>query len=314
MSNLPGSGQVITVDGDTPSSEFRSQWTDLRNVAFSVNWIDVNGTRARYIRAGNPTAPKLIMLHGTGGHAEVFAPNFGAFAEHYDCWAIDMVGHGYTDKPDVPYDSFYSAKFIEDFMDTIGAKTADFIAISVGSMHVLRLAQLSPEKVGKMVLVTPFGAPMPEPGQMIHDFWIGKVPPPSDGRDEASREPSFEVAKKILSTVVADINKIPDDMIAARFDTARQPGAANAFKHVMWWMDLDRRLKNTFTVEQLAEIQHKTLAVVGAGDPAFVPNGEGVAKAMPNCGGVIINDASHWPNYEAPETFNKLCAEFLQSQ
>lgn len=312
MSNLPAPGSVINVPADGLPDEFRSVWTDLRHVSFSVGWIDVNGINTRYIRSGNPDAPKLIMLPGTGGHAEVFAPNFTSLNDDYDCWALDMVGHGYTDKPDVPYDTYFSSSFLSDFMDAIDAKTADFIAISVASMHVMRLAQIKPDRVGKMILVTPFGMPMPTPEQTLHDFWVGKEAPPSDGRDQAAMAPSFEIAKKILSTVVADIDQIPDDMIAARFDTARQPGAQEAFKHVMWWMETERRLKNTFTVEELAKIEHKSLAIVGAGDPVFVPNGVGVAEAMPDCGCIVIDGASHWPNYEDPGSFNRISIEFLK--
>jgi pimeloyl-ACP methyl ester carboxylesterase len=234
MSALPEYGSTITIAPDGLPDEFRSIWTDLRNVSFSQGWIDVNGINTRYLRAGDPNAPKVIMLHGTGSHVEVFAPNLGPLSENFDCWVLDMVGHGYTDKPDVPYDSFYSANFLKSFMDLVGIETADLVAISVGALHALRLAEMAPERVRRLVLVTPFGAPMPEPSEPLHDFWVGKVVPPDDGRGEAAKAPSFEVAKKILSTVVADIDQIPDDMIAARFDSARQSGASDVFKHVMF--------------------------------------------------------------------------------
>lgn len=305
-------GETITVSGETEFDPHRSIWTDLRNVAFTQDWIDVKGIRTRYLRAGNPDAPKLIMLHGTGGHSEVFAPNLGPFSEHYDCWAIDFVGHGYTDKPDVPYDSFFTAAYLKDFMDSAGIERADLVGISVGALHCLRLADTEPSRIGRMVLVTPFGAPMPEEGDITYEFWIGNEQPPRDGRDEAARNPSFEIARKILSGVVADIDKIPDDMVSARFDSARQPGAAEAYKHVMWWMDTDLRLKNTYRVEQLADIEHETLAFVGAGDPAFSPYASRMAAAMPKCAGVVIEGASHWANYESPQVFNELALSFLK--
>jgi 2-hydroxy-6-oxonona-2,4-dienedioate hydrolase len=154
---------------------------------------------------------------------------------------------------------------------------------------------------------------MPEEGQIMYKFWIGEETPPDDGRSTAAAKPSFEIAKKIISTVVADIDKIPDDIIAARFDCARQPNAPEAFKHVMWWMDTERRLKNTFTKEELAKIENPTLAIVGANDPVFVPYGQGCVDAMPNCRGVIVEGASHWPNYEDPGSFNRLAVEFLAS-
>lgn len=306
-------GETITINGETEFDPHRSIWTDLRNVAFTQGWIDVKGTRTRYLRSGDPDAPKLLMLHGTGGHAEVFAPNLGPFSEHYDCWAIDFVGHGYTDKPDVPYDSFFTAAYLRDFMDVAGIEFADLIGISVGALHCLRLSELAPSRIGRMVLVTPFAAPMPEPGDITYEFWVGNQPPPLDGRDEAAKAPTFEIARKILSGVVADIDRIPDDMVAARFDSAKQPGAAEAYKHVMWWMDTERRLKNTYRNEQLAAVTHETLAFVGAGDPAFTPYASRMAKAMPKCAGAIVEGASHWANYESPQVFNTLALDFVRS-
>ena len=42
------------------------------------------------------------MLHGITGHAEAYVRNLAAHAEHFSCWAIDFIGHGYSSKPDHP--------------------------------------------------------------------------------------------------------------------------------------------------------------------------------------------------------------------
>ena len=44
----------------------------------------------------------VVFLHGTSGHLEAFARNIAAHAGATTCHAIDMLGHGYTGKPDVP--------------------------------------------------------------------------------------------------------------------------------------------------------------------------------------------------------------------
>jgi 2-hydroxy-6-oxonona-2,4-dienedioate hydrolase len=53
----------------------------------------------------NKWKPVVIMLHGTAGSWEGFAENLGPLSEHFDCYAIDMIGCGYTDKPDMPYET-----------------------------------------------------------------------------------------------------------------------------------------------------------------------------------------------------------------
>ncbi len=83
-------------------SEHESVWSDLQGVAFSQGYLDAGGVRTRYLHAGDTSKPALVLLHGSGGHAEAYVRNLEAHAEHFSTWSIDMLGHGYTDKPGHP--------------------------------------------------------------------------------------------------------------------------------------------------------------------------------------------------------------------
>src|SRR5882724_13218048 len=86
-----------TVDTD----DYRSIWMYLKELEFRQGFVDtpVNGVtvRTRYAEAGGLDKPHAILLHGTGGHWETFAPNLAALSEHFHCVAIDMVGNGFSD-------------------------------------------------------------------------------------------------------------------------------------------------------------------------------------------------------------------------
>ena len=86
----------------SPLLEFESVWSDLQGVAFSQGYLDAGGVRTRYLHAGDRGKPALVLLHGSGGHAEAYVRNLEAHAEHFSTWSIDMLGHGYTDKPGHP--------------------------------------------------------------------------------------------------------------------------------------------------------------------------------------------------------------------
>src|ERR1019366_7818195 len=79
-------------------------WTDLAQGDFSLGYIDVKGIRTRCLAAGHGDGPPLILLHGSGGHLEAYQRNILEHAKHMRVWAIDMLGHGFTDKPDHDYD------------------------------------------------------------------------------------------------------------------------------------------------------------------------------------------------------------------
>ncbi|WP_394328695.1 alpha/beta fold hydrolase, partial [Mycobacterium avium] len=53
-------------------AEFESIWSDLQGVAFEQGYLDAGGIRTRYLRAGDPGKPVLVLLHGSGGHAEAY--------------------------------------------------------------------------------------------------------------------------------------------------------------------------------------------------------------------------------------------------
>src|SRR3984957_9066643 len=105
-------------------AEFESIWSDLQGVPFSQGYLDAGGVRTRFLRAGDPGKPVLMLLHGSGGHAEAYVRNLGAHAEHFYTWSIDMLGHGYTDKPGHPLEVSHYVEHLMAVLRTIGVDRA----------------------------------------------------------------------------------------------------------------------------------------------------------------------------------------------
>src|SRR5262245_50980332 len=97
-----------------------SIWVDL--LGAEVKYYDAGGIRTRAIEAG--AGEPLILLHGSGGHAEAYTRNVMPLAEHFRVYSIDMIGHGLTDKPDGDYQAPDYARHIVDFMDAAGIQQA----------------------------------------------------------------------------------------------------------------------------------------------------------------------------------------------
>src|SRR3546814_11046687 len=94
----------------------------LQGVSFSQGYLDARGVRTRYLHAGDPSAPALVLLHGSGGHAEAYVRNLEAHAEHFSTGSIDMLGHGYTDKPGHPPEVAPYVDHLLAVLDPIGAQ------------------------------------------------------------------------------------------------------------------------------------------------------------------------------------------------
>ena len=108
----------------TMTSPHKSIWTDLTRVPFTQGYLDAGGVRTRYLAAGDEDKPLLILIHGTGGHAEAYSRNLAAHAEHFRTYAIDLVGHGWSDKPKLDYEIADYAKHVINVIKALGHKKA----------------------------------------------------------------------------------------------------------------------------------------------------------------------------------------------
>lgn len=140
-----------------PKDEYRSIWSYLAEVPFRQDYVEVDGIRVRYAEAGDRSRPTVVMLHGTGGHWEAFCANIGPFSQQFHVLAFDMVGAGFSGKPDRPYIVTNLARFTKAFMDKLGIAKASLVGVSLGAQTALRCAIDFPDRVEKLVLVSPVG-------------------------------------------------------------------------------------------------------------------------------------------------------------
>ena len=138
--------------------EHESVWSDLQGVAFSQGYLDAGGVRTRYLHAGDEDKPALVFLHGSGGHAEAYVRNLEAHAEHFSTWSIDMLGHGYTDKPGHPLEVSHYVEHLMAFFDAIGAERVHLSGESLGGWVASRAAIDHPDRIDRLVLNTAGGS------------------------------------------------------------------------------------------------------------------------------------------------------------
>jgi hypothetical protein len=74
------------------------------------------GLKTRFVQAGDPSNPPLILMHGTAGSLENFAADLAAPARHANCIAFDMIGSGMTD---FDYETDHYVKHAIDFLNVM---------------------------------------------------------------------------------------------------------------------------------------------------------------------------------------------------
>lgn len=285
-----------------PSLPFQSIWGELRGVSFSQGWLDANGIRTRYLHAGSDDKPTLILLHGVGGHAEAYVRNLKAHAEHFNVWAIDMIGHGWTDKPAGPREIPAYVDHVLRVLDAIGVKRASFSGESLGGWVAARLAIDHPERVDRLVLNTAGGS-QADPVVMERLKTLSM---------RAVEDPAWDFIKARVEWLMADKSKAFDDLIATRQAIYSQPGMVQAQRDNMVLQDMETRLRNILRAEDYGRIAAPTLVLWTSHDPtADVSEGRRIATMIPGSLFTVMDGCGHWPQFEDAETFNRIHLNFL---
>jgi 2-hydroxy-6-oxonona-2,4-dienedioate hydrolase len=283
--------------------EHQSIWTDFLGQAFSQRWIDAGGVRTRVLEAGVEDKPVLVMLHGTGGHAEAYSRNLGAHSSQFHVYSIDMLGHGFTDKPD--RDTYEIADYVEhlkDFLDAVGAQRALISGESLGGWVAIAFALKYPERVERLVLNTA-GGYTADPAVMARIKSVSQA---------AVRTASWNTVKSRLEFLMADPASVTPDLIATRLAIYRQPGFVEAMDRILCLQEVEIRRRNMVSAADLSRIQAPTLVIWTTHDPTAPASvGEEIASHIPGAQFVCMENCGHWPQFEDAETFNRLQLAFL---
>ncbi|MDA1216325.1 MAG: alpha/beta hydrolase, partial [Chloroflexi bacterium] len=183
-----------------------SIWTELLGMEIKQTYYDAGGVMTRAVEAGD--GPPLLLLHGTGGHAEAYARNMAAHAEHFHVYAIDMVGHGYTGKPDVKFYIPDFASHVLAFMDAIGAKEVSISGESLGAMVGAWIAAEHPDRVERLVMNTGMLMPLDDRQSMIDVLERSR---------KATGGLTLESVRKRMEWLMYDVKNVPDEIVDVRY-------------------------------------------------------------------------------------------------
>jgi pimeloyl-ACP methyl ester carboxylesterase len=274
-----------------------------------VRYYDAAGVRTRVLEAGS--GPPLLLLHGTGGHAESFIRNVLPLSADFHVYAVDMVGHGLTDKPDLDYSPRDYANHLVALLDAIGAARAHVNGESLGGWVALWLALDHPARVDRLVLNTAAGLKLSDAQQI--------VPPQRAEMARLTREaierPSMATVRARMEWLVKDKRLITDELVATRLAIYQRPDTQRAMPRILAGAALggdDRPNPYVITPEHLRRVPHPTLVLWTSDNPGTSwQEAEGAADLLPRGVFHLLGDCAHWPQYEQAEAYNRLVARFL---
>lgn len=283
---------------------YRSIWTELREVPFRQEWVDAGGVSTRYAEAGPVDGPVVMMLHGTGGHWETFAANLGPFSQHFRCVAVDMIGNGFSAKPDLDYEIPIYVDHLRSVMEALGISRASVIGVSLGSWVAARLALEHPAQVDKLVFLSTAGLIATREN-------MARI---RAQRTKAVDDPSWQSIKAMFDHLIEDErNRIPD-MVALRQAIYRLPEMKDTIDHILILQDPEVRDRNLLSESQWKGIAAPALVVASGKDfDEYESTSRRVVELMQNAQLLEMPHVKHWPHFEDPKTFNEASLRFLLS-
>jgi pimeloyl-ACP methyl ester carboxylesterase len=275
---------------------------ESRYLAAPGDLIEIGGVTLHVRDSGPRDAPPIILLHGFGASLHTWEPWARLLTDRYRVIRFDLPGSGLSPPdPTGDYSDQRSMQLLSELMDRLGVTRATLVGNSMGGRIAWSFAAHHPERVDRLVLISPDG--FASPGFE----YLKKTQVPASVKLMRYILPKA-LLRMSLAPAYADPHVLTDALTDRYYDLMLAPGARAAMIERMQQVVLsDPR-------PWLARISAPTLLLWGEQD-RMIPfsNAADYLKAIPNATLVALPGVGHLPQEEIPERSAAALRAFLES-
>ena len=268
------------------------------------DYLPVRGVRVRFSQASEGTP--VVLIHGLGASVVTWSENMEALAQHHQVFALDLPGHGDSDKPEIDYSVPSGAHFLAAFLDALGLASAALIGNSVGGLLALRTALSYPQRVSHLVLVDAAGL-----GREVSWFLrLASLPLLGELLERPNVQSTDGLARSISSNPAAVDATVLEELKRVR----NLKGAKRAvLKAIRSCIGLRGLKADHIELSRLSRIKIPVLVVWGEEDRVLpVVHAYRIAQHVKNVRVEVFPGCGHWPQMEDARRFNALVLDFLR--
>ncbi|QLH38863.1 MAG: alpha/beta hydrolase [Defluviicoccus sp.] len=267
-----------------------------------------DGINLHYLDAG--AGPSLVLLHGWSGSAALFKHQLSALRQHFRIIALDMRGHGHSEKPSYGYRISRLAKDLRELLEFLDLKHVRLLGHSAGCSVIWCYWDLyGAERISKLVLVDQ------HPVIVAHPSWT------------ASERQSFGAILK-----ANELYRLADDLagpngveLTETLFSGMMTGAISD-EQKRWILDVALQFPRTFAAQLIVDVAthdwRDTIArltvptLIVSGRASQVPWQSQVWMQTQIAGSRLetfdeTEGGRHFMFLEAPNKFNAVLADFL---
>jgi 3-oxoadipate enol-lactonase len=255
----------------------------------------VNGIKLHHESDGQ--GPPLLFIHGLGGSLEDWKDQLVFFAKTHRVIALDLRGHGRSDKPAGGYSMQLFASDVAALLNALRLGPAHIVGISLGGGIAFQLAIDAPEWVRSLTIVNS------APEMILRTFkekfaiWL---------RFAIIRTRGLQKLGEIVGGKL-----FPDPKDAEKLRGFLERYARNepdAYRGAL------RSFINWSVSAQIGTITCPALIMAAEHDCTPVSLKEAYVRKIPRAKLAVIPGTHHAAPMEDPAAFNKLLSEFLAAQ
>lgn len=261
-------------------------------------FINLTNGITHYEAFGSDTAQTVLLVHGFSVPYYMWDQAFEFLKENgFHVIRFDFFGRGYSDRPDVVYNSELFTQQIADLLNALKIdKPIDIIGISMGGPVVTEFTNKNPEKVRKLTLIAPIYEPI--------NISVLNVP----------------ILGEYLTNVyfASSLSRGQLDDFSKPEEHAEWP---DKFKPQMKYKGFKRAILSTLrnymnedklpAFSELGKLDKKVLLIWGENDKTTPFEGNLRIREVVECDFLSIKEAGHLPHLEYPELVHSKIIRFL---
>jgi pimeloyl-ACP methyl ester carboxylesterase len=232
------------------------------------------------VASGPEDAPALVLLHGYFVTLTMWIPNIADFSRDYRVYAIDVMGQPGKSIPDLDEPIREVADFVAWLDETLNGLNLDritMVGMSFGGWLALNLAMSAPDRLDKLVLLSPAASFQPIVKQFgLRGMLVGIFP-------------TRFTTDSLMGWM--GFKDTPDDTVTRNLLDLFYLG----MKHFRLPMETMRIMPSVFSDEELRALHVPVLLLIGEGEVIYDP-AKALARArqlIPNFEGELVPQSSH---------------------
>lgn len=268
--------------------------------------VAVDGLAIHYEARG--AGPPIVLIHGFGGSTYSWRFNLPELSRRHRVYALDLPGFGYSERTDRPiYSRSCQAAIVRGFLDVMNETgPAVLVGNSMGGAVALRFAIDYPDRTLGLVLSAPsvfWREPWRRLAPLFRVPWLGRKLAHALYYFALANDRS--VSRMLAAAYGSNLDLVTDEVRTALLRPLRVRGSADAA------LGLARSSDRDPVAGRLRDIDVPVLIVAGKLDQAVSLDSILRLEAkIRRARLVVIEDAGHLIQEEAPDQFNALVEEF----